>query len=146
MNELRDLLRELKNPWLAFALFFMVALIVILYSIPIARAHDHDHPEHNEWMASLMQPDNPFASCCGKSDAYWCDDYYAKDGNAYCRITDDREVAGRPPVPVGTEIETPDRKLKWEQGGKPIGNPTGHSVVFLSSGGAVFCFVQSSGV
>jgi hypothetical protein len=114
---------------------------VLMGMLQQARGHDHDHPEHNEWMAGLMQPDNPSASCCGKSDAYWCDDYYAKDGKAYCRITDDRDVAGRPPVPVGTEIEIPDRKLTWDRG-----NPTGHSIVFLSSGGSVFCFVQAGGV
>lgn len=105
-----------------------------------ARGHDHDHPDLDGWYAGLKQPDNPSASCCGVADAYWCDDYYARDGKAFCRITDDRVVAGRPPVPVGTEIEIPDRKLKWDRG-----NPTGHAVVFLSSGGSVFCFVQSSG-
>jgi hypothetical protein len=132
--------------WLIIAVAGMVAAWAFLASVQPSRAHDHDHPEYNEWMAGLMQPDNPTASCCGKSDAYWCDDYYAKNGKAYCRITDDRTVTGRPPVPVGTEIEIPDRKLKWEQGGRPIGNPTGHAIVFLSSGGAVFCFVQSGGV
>jgi hypothetical protein len=39
MNELRDIFRELKNPWLAFALALMIALIVLLYSIPV-RADD----------------------------------------------------------------------------------------------------------
>lgn len=103
--------------------------------------HDHDHPELDAWYAGLMQPDNPRMSCCGKADAYWCDDYYARDGKAYCKITDDRVVKGRPPVPVGTEIEIPPWKLKFDRG-----NPTGHAVVFLSSGGAVFCFVQGGGV
>ena len=27
-----------------------------------------------------------------------------------------------------------------------IGNPTGHAIVFLSYGGAVYCFVQNGGV
>lgn len=97
-------------------------------------------------MAGLMQPDNPSASCCGKTDAYWADEIHVRDGKTYATITDDRIVPGRPPIPVGTEVEIPDRKLKWEQGGKPIGNPTGHSIVFLSAGGAVFCFVQAGGV
>lgn len=94
-----------------------------------------------EWYAGLMQPDNPTASCCGEADAYWCDGIRVRDGRTYCVITDDRVVAGRTPVPVGTEIEIPDRKLKWD-----AGNPTGHAIVFLSSGGAVFCFVQNGGV
>ncbi|WP_275183861.1 hypothetical protein [Bradyrhizobium sp. CSA112] len=118
----------------------LIIVGLVLIAVPV-RAHDHDHPELDAWYAGLMQPDNPTASCCGKTDAYWCDDYYARDGKAYCRITDDRVVDGRPPVPVGTEIEIPARKLKWDRG-----NPTGHSVVFLSSGGSVFCFVQAGGV
>lgn len=130
--------------WLAVAVAGMAAGWLVLAWVKPALAHDHDHPELNAWYAGLMQPDNPTASCCGVADAYWCDDYYAKDGKAFCKITDDRVVDGRPPVPVGTEIEIPERKLKWEQNGKPVGNPTGHSVVFLSSGGAVFCFVQGA--
>jgi hypothetical protein len=118
-----------------------VTVIVVLVILAVKTfAHDHEHPELDAWYAGLMQPDNPASSCCGKTDAYWCDDYYARDGKAYCRITDDRVVAGRPPVPVGTEIEIPPWKLKFDRG-----NPTGHAVVFLSSGGAVFCFVQAGG-
>jgi hypothetical protein len=102
-----------------------------------ARAHDHDHPEIDAWYAGLMQPDNPTASCCGEADAYWCDGLHVREGRTYCVITDDRVV----PVALGTEIEIPDRKLKWDRG-----NPTGHAIVFLSSGGAVYCFVQNGGV
>lgn len=116
------------------------AIVAFLLLAFAARAHDLDHPEFSEWYAELKQPDNPTASCCGEADGYWCDDYYAKDGRAFCRITDDRIIRGRPPIPVGTEIEIPERKLKWDRG-----NPTGHSVVFLSSGGAVYCFVQAGG-
>jgi hypothetical protein len=32
----------------------------------------------------------------------------------------------------------PNHKLKWD-----AGNPTEHSIVFLSRGGHVFCFVQN---
>jgi len=118
-----------------------VVFVALMFAVVAAFAHDPEHHSHDEWYAGLMQPDNPNVSCCGIADAYWCDEYYAKDGKAYCRITDDREVAGRPPVPVGTEIEIPPWKLKFDRG-----NPTGHAVVFLSSGGAVFCFVQGGGV
>ncbi len=129
-----------ENRWLTLALVIMGAILILLYSANLSNAHDHDNPELDGWYAGLMQPDNPTASCCGKADAYWCDDYYAKSGKAFCKITDDRIVKGRPPVPVGTEIEIPDRKLKFDQ----KSNPTGHSIVFLSSGGAVYCFVQGS--
>lgn len=113
----------------------MKYLLALLLLLTPAFAHDG---HHDEWYASLMQPDNPTASCCGEADAYWCDDYYARDGKAFCKITDDRVVEKRTPVPIGMEIEIPERKLKWDQ----KSNPTGHAVVFLSSGGAVYCFVQ----
>jgi len=132
---------DIPERWLALAaVLFGLLLCIVAYPV---FAHDHEHPELNEWYATLMQPDNPTASCCGVADAYWCDDYFARAGKAYCRITDDRpnEPLHRTPVPIGTEIEIPDRKLKWDQ----HSNPTGHAVVFLSSGGAVYCFVQSSG-
>src|SRR4051812_9399632 len=90
--------------WLAVAVGCMIALWLFLASVRPSLAHDLDHPEFDAWYAELRQPDNPTASCCGKADAYWCDDYYAKDGKAFCKITDDRVVPHRPPVPVGTEI------------------------------------------
>jgi hypothetical protein len=132
--------RMLRALWTVIILAVVLA-VVGMWLATKAFAHDHDHPELDAWYAGLMQPDNPTASCCGKADAYWCDDYYARNGKAYCKITDDRVVKGRPPVPVGTEIEIPPWKLKFDRG-----NPTGHAVVFLSSGGAVFCFVQGGGV
>ena len=132
-----------ENRWLTLALVCMGALLVLLYSVKISVAHDHNQPELDGWYKSLMQPDNPQVSCCGTADAYWCDDVFVKEGKTFCRITDDREDGplGRPHVPLGTEVEIPDRKLKWDRG-----NPTGHHVVFLSSGGAVYCFVQATGV
>lgn len=120
---------------------FICAVLFTLVFVSPALAHDHDNPALDEWYAGLMQPDNPATPCCGKADAYWCDDYYAKDGKAFCRITDDRVVPGRPTIAIGTEIEIPARKLKWDRG-----NPTGHSIVFVSAGGALYCFVQAGGV
>lgn len=106
----------------------------------VAFGHDGD-PSHDEWYMSLMQPDNPTVSCCGVADAYWCDDISVKGGKTFCAITDDRVIPRRPPLPMGMLVEIPDRKLKWDRG-----NPTGHAIVFLSSGGAVYCFVQAGGV
>jgi len=108
---------------------------VMMFGIGFALAHDNE-PSHDEWYMSLKQPDNPTMSCCGVADAYWCDDISVKDGKTFCAITDDRSIAGRPPLPMGLKVEIPERKLKWDRG-----NPTGHHVVFLSSGGAVYCFV-----
>ena len=117
-------------------LWFILAVLCTL--IAPAFAHDDD-PSHDEWYMSLRQPDNPTASCCGVADAYWCDDISVKEGKTFCAITDDRHIVGRPDLPMGLKVEIPDRKLKWDRG-----NPTGHAIVFLSSGGAVYCFVQGT--
>lgn len=95
------------------------------------------------WYKSLMQPDAPSVSCCGEADAYFCDDYRSQGGKALCTISDDRpdEPRGRPHIDIGTVIEIPQHKLKYD-----MGNPTGHSIVFLSRQGYVFCFVQGGGV
>lgn len=125
---------------------FIVALLLM---IAPAMAHENKpHWEHldaatREWMRTLMRPDVPTMSCCGEADHYWCDKYFAKDGKAYCEITDTRDDKqfGRPHVPPGTIIEIPPEKLKYDRG-----NPTGHNIVFLSSAGFVWCFVQSTGI
>lgn len=35
---IRDMLRELKNPWLAAAMIAMIVLIVLLYNVRISMA------------------------------------------------------------------------------------------------------------
>ena len=116
--------------------------------IPAALAHDkgqwgNTDPLIRDWHQSLMQPDNPNASCCGEADAYWADEIHVRGGKTFATITDDRPDAPlkRPHVAVGTEIEIPNHKLKWDRS-----NPTGHAVIFLSRVGYVFCFVQGSGI
>lgn len=132
---------------LALAITVMAAILIWLYSVNLSRGRDlgqweSGDPAVREWYQGLMQPDVPTASCCGEADAYWCDDVHVRDGKTFCKITDDRpdEPRGRPHVDLGTEYLIPDTKLKWDRG-----NPTGHSVVFLSRGGWVFCFVQTGG-
>ena len=127
--------------WRRLALLAGVVLGVALLASP-AVAHDHENMVNDQWMKGLMQPDNPTVPCCGTADAYWCDNYYARDGKAFCKITDDRpdEPLGRPHIPVGTEVEIPPHKLKFDRG-----NPTGHHVVFVSRALYVHCFVQGSG-
>lgn len=95
-----------------------------------------------------MQPDLPASSCCGAADAYYCDTIHVvteRDGSQHttCTVTDDRpdEPLVRPHVDIGTVIEIPNRKLKWDRG-----NPTGHAIVFMSRFGIVFCFVQNGGI
>jgi len=99
-------------------------------------------PSIRKWYQELKQPDNPTASCCGESDAYWADEIHVRNGKTYAVVTDDRDDGPlrRPHVPSGTEIEVPNHKLKWDRG-----NPTGHGVIFISPGGYVFCYVQPGG-
>ena len=69
-------------------------------------------------------------------------EFVAEEGEAglfYIRHPD--EPRGRPHVEIGTEIEIPDNKLKWDKS-----NPTGHGIVFLSRNRYVFCYVQPGGV
>lgn len=73
----------------------MGAVIAIVFGAGGAWPRDlgqwqNTDPAIRDWYEHLMQPDQPTASCCGEADAYWCDDYYARDGKAFCRITDDR--------------------------------------------------------
>ncbi len=129
------------------AVLSVLAVSLLLFAITHAHAHDMDH-SHDNWYRSLRQPDATYASCCGKADAWWCDDISVKDGKVFCAITDtqDDEPLGRPHIDIGTKIEIPPEKLKYEQDGKPTGNPTGHSIVFLSRQGDVYCFVQDTGI
>lgn len=119
----------------------VLAALFGLAAMTAARAHDTD-PVVSEWYRTLMQPDNPAMSCCGEADAYWADEIHFRNGRTFAVITDERDDAklGRPHIPNGTEIEIPNRKLKWDRA-----NPTGHGVVFVNVAGAVFCYVQPGG-
>jgi hypothetical protein len=99
-------------------------------------------PSISLWFRTLMQPDNPTVSCCGGSDAYYAD-VFETDGDQYVAIiTDTRDDAplGRHHVEPGTRIMVPNTKLKVDGG-----NPTGHGVIFLSTGNNVYCYVTPGG-
>lgn len=139
------------NRYLLLAVVSVLSLIVLLFSIKISPAHDHGRTDPNwekmsdeekTWIMNLKQPDNPSLSCCGLADQYRCAGPYVRNGTAYCKINDDRDDAqfNRPHVPIGTEIEIPPEKLKWD-----AGNPTGYAIVFMSASRLVYCFVQSTG-
>jgi hypothetical protein len=96
-----------------------------------------------QWFQTLMQPDDPHLSCCGEADAYWADAFEASDGKYVAIITDDRADGPlrRPHREIGEKILVPDNKIKWD-----AGNPTGHGVLFIGSGGQVFCYITPGGV
>jgi hypothetical protein len=116
----------------------------LAYSRDLGQFENSD-PATKEWFRTLMQPDAPTSTCCGEADGYWCDVIHVRDGKTFCTITDDRpdEPLRRPHMDVGTQIEIPNHKLKWDRG-----NPTGHAVVFIGNPITryVYCFVQGSGL
>lgn len=103
---------------------------------------ENTDPRTKQWFETLMQPDNPGVRCCGEADGYWADKVEVVGDKVFAIITDTRPDAPlrRPHVPPGTRIEVPAHKLKWDRG-----NPTGHTVIFLSPSRDVYCFVQASG-
>jgi hypothetical protein len=95
---MRDMLREFKNPWLCLALTVMVVLIALLYSIRISVAHDHNHPEQEEWFRSLHAKGG--AWCCTGDDAEIVDwelmgDHYRVHlGDQWMTVPEDAIVEG----------------------------------------------------
>lgn len=139
---------EMINRCLAVIIISFVALLLSLIAgVTVGFSRDlgqwaNTDPAIHEWYKSLMRPDAPQASCCAESDAYWADEVHVRDGKTFAVVTDDRpdEPLGRPHLAVGTEVEVPDEKLKWDRS-----NPTGHNILFVSRGLFTYCFVQGSG-
>lgn len=95
-------------------------------------------PEVREWIKSLKMPDSPEVSCCGESDAYEADvGEQTADGQNYAIITGTRGN----PLPVGTKLLIPPKKVQNKQG-----NPSGHVIVFASTSGVVYCFIPNGGM
>jgi hypothetical protein len=89
-----------------------------------------------QWFRSLMQPDNPAVSCCGEADAFEADQFETEGDHYVAIITDGKGV-----IPAGTRFPVPNEKMKWDQG-----NPTGHGIIFIGSGGQIYCYVAPGGV
>ncbi len=125
--------------WRRLGLLAAVLIGMAFLAAP-AGAHDHNRPDLDPWYSSVQQPDTGF-SCCGLSDAYWCNEG-SKGPYVYCVIDDDRdnEKLKRYPVPNGTVIFIPAHKFNKDP------NPTGRAVVWLAPvSNHVFCFVGVSG-
>jgi hypothetical protein len=135
-----------RDPMKAAILGLILGLLAALF-IGNVKARDlgqweNSDPAIRQWFQTLMRPDMPGSICCKESDAYWADDFYVRNGKMYARVTDDRDDGplGRPHIANGTEFEIPPEKLKHD-----AGNPTGHAVLFVSSSGFTYCYVQGSG-
>lgn len=89
-----------------------------------------------EWFQGLMQPDDPYKSCCGEADAYEADTFLV-DGDHYIAVITD----GKGVIEPGTRINVPNAKMKWDRG-----NPTGHGIIFIGPRREVYCYVAPGGV
>ena len=118
---------------------FRIALALVTLTLPAA-ARDNGQWESQptylrQWFQKLMQPDNPIMSCCGEADAFEADSFEVRDDQYVAIITNGKGV-----IPEGTRIPVPNNKMKWDEG-----NPTGHGIIFIGSGGQVYCYVTPGG-
>jgi hypothetical protein len=141
----RNLLRQLAIATLGavIGVALLFGLILLMTFAWIAFAQARSGPQWagapvavREWFNSLMQPDNPYVSCCGEADAFEADTF-AIDGDHYVAVITD----GKGVIPPGTRIPVPNAKMKWDKG-----NPTGHGIIFIGSEGQVYCYVAPGGV
>ncbi len=89
-----------------------------------------------QWFQSLMQPDNPYQSCCGEADAFEADTFEIEGDHYIAIITDGKGV-----IANGTRLPVPNAKMKWDKG-----NPTGHGIIFIGGEGQIYCYVTPGGV
>lgn len=123
----------------------VLCIIVLLLLIAIApRAYSRDGGQWadapvsvRQWFQSLMQPDNPYMSCCGEADAFEADNFEIEGDHYVAIITKGKEGS----FPAGTRVQVPNAKMKWDKG-----NPTGHGIIFIGSQGQVYCYVTPGGV
>jgi hypothetical protein len=118
----------------------IIALAFVSLTLPAA-ARDNGQWENQpaflrQWFQKLMQPDNPYQSCCGEADAFEADSFEV-NGDQYVAII----TNGKGVVPDGTRVPVPNHKIKWDEG-----NPTGHGIIFIGTHGEVFCYVTPGGV
>ena len=86
--------------------------------------------------SGLMQPDNPFLSCCGEADAYWVDNFEVDEAAMWpsspTSVPDG--PLGRMHREVGETVLVPNSEVKWDDG-----NPTGHGIISMATAGEVYC-------
>lgn len=119
----------------------IAALVVILCALP-ALARDTgqwaSQPEEiRAWFRSVMQPENPAQSCCGEADAFDVEMAgEGPDGSMEVRI-----LAGPDEYLIGAIISVPRSKLQTR-----YGNPLDKFILFIGSGGRLYCLIPKSGV
>jgi hypothetical protein len=117
-----------------------VVIVFMLLTLPaVARDFGQwaDKPSSaRQWFQKLMQPDNPYQSCCGEADAFEADTFEVSHNQYVAIITNGKGI-----IPDGTRVPVPNQKLKWDNG-----NPTGQGIIFIGASGQVYCYVTPGGV
>jgi hypothetical protein len=122
-----------RNLGSALGLFLLLTLPAIARDLG---QWDNQPIAVRQWFQGLMQPDNPYMSCCGEADAFEADTFEVAVDQYVAVISNGKGV-----IPDGTRVPVPNQKLKWDKG-----NPTGHGIIFIGSGGQVYCYVTPGGV
>jgi len=159
--------------WAAVVRFLAVVLVMAIAALAVscgAIARDLGQwsdvdPAVKAWFGRLMQPDTVGqmgrgVSCCGESDAYYADESHVRCAAGVCKsyavITDDRDDGPliRIHEDIGTEYEIPANKIVGNE--QRLGNPTGHTIIFLGTRfwlpnnkqgpRPVLCYVMNGGV
>jgi hypothetical protein len=115
---------------------FSFTVVVYAASARDLGQYDQTSPAVRTWFQNLMQPDNPYVSCCGEADAFEADTFEVEGDHYVAIIT---ESKGN--VELGAHVSIPNSKMKWDNG-----NPTGHGIVFLDSNKHVICYVAPGGI
>jgi hypothetical protein len=115
-----------------------IILFLLILFIPIRNSGQWDDtpPQIRSWYQSLMQPDNPYMSCCGQSDAFEArvigEDRVTRD---IIVVIDD----GKGVIPDGIQVRAPRTKIQVN-----YGNPTGKLIIFIGGGLTVYCLIPQT--
>ncbi len=127
----------------------MKALLVVGMALAVSPAFARDDgqwanqpPEIQEWFRSVMQPgwegtNSQGRSCCGEADAF--DVALAGDGPGGAIMV--KILNGKGLIPDGTLVIVPHDKLQPK-----YGNPLDSYILFIGSGGQIYCLIPKSGV
>jgi hypothetical protein len=93
------------------AFVIRIVIVLMLLALPAATrdlGQWGDQPRSvRQWFQSLMQPDNPYQSCCGEADAFEADNFEISGDQYVAIITNGKGI-----IPDGTRIPVPNQKVK----------------------------------
>jgi hypothetical protein len=118
---------------------YLIAVILLMPTLAMARDDGQwakQSPEIRQWFLSVMQPENPYQSCCGEADAFDVElDGDNPDGSISTII-----INGKGIYPDGTHVDVPRSKLQAK-----FGNPLDKYILFIGSGDRIYCLIPKVG-